>query len=68
MRFSPFKNKSYLEQHKKDKLIKVLTEALKETYQSEMKDTQMEHMEVGEGKTYADKQDWAESKLHEWRL
>lgn len=47
-------------------LRRIVFNALKEAYKSEIIDTQSQNC-IGTGQEYADKDDWMESKLSEWK-
>lgn len=48
---------------KKTKYGRIILSLVEELYEHEVRDTQMEKLMIGEGRDYADKQDWIDSKL-----
>lgn len=40
--------------------------AAEDFYQSEVVDTEMEELMIGQGQDYANKQEWLEAKIEEW--
>ena len=46
---------------------RIIEIALEERYQEEVVDTEMEDLDIGEDGYYADKSDWLDSRLDEWK-
>ena len=46
---------------------RIIEVALEERYQDEVVDTGMEDLDIGEDGYYADKSDWLDSRLDEWK-
>lgn len=48
---------------RKTKYGKIILSLVEELYRNEVIETQMEKLIIGEGKDYADKEDWIDSRL-----